>query len=227
MTQTLKHLPSLVLLLVLGGCTLAPSPYGGPPVVDRSVRPAPPAAQPQMPPPVEVNPLSRPQPLAPQAPLQTGPVVPANPYGDPNLPPGAAQPQPVAPQQPAPAPEQPMANAAPTPAAQGNQAVAALLDNAAKSVNAGDLDKAAANLERALRIEPRNAGIWHDLAQVRLHQRKYQEAEALATKSNSFAGNNRDLQARNWRVIAAARRAAGDAAGADAAEAQASILKRG
>jgi tetratricopeptide (TPR) repeat protein len=102
-----------------------------------------------------------------------------------------------------------------------------LLDSASGYVNAGELDKAANSLESALRIEPRNAGIWYDLAQVRLHQRQYQQAESMATKSNSLAGGDRSLQGRNWQLIAVARRAQGNLAGADEAAAQATILKRG
>jgi tetratricopeptide (TPR) repeat protein len=65
----------------------------------------------------------------------------------------------------------------------------------------GNWTRRAQPLERALRIEPRNAGIWHDLAQIRLHQGQYQQAESLASKSNNLAGSNRALQARNWKLI--------------------------
>jgi tetratricopeptide (TPR) repeat protein len=109
---------------------------------------------------------------------------------------------------------------------QGNQPIVALLGSAANYVQSGELDKAGAALERALRIEPRNASIWHDLGQIRLHQRQYQQAESLASKSNSLAGNDTALRARNWRLIAVARRAMNDSAGADAAEAQAVTLER-
>jgi Tfp pilus assembly protein PilF len=131
-------------------------------------------------------------------------------------------------QQPTPAarPTQPVT---PPPAQinrEGNPPVVALLDSAATHVNSGQWDKAAASLERALRIEPRNAGIWHDLAQVRLQQRQYQQAESLAAKSNSLSGGNKGVRARNWRLIAVARRAAGNSSGADAAEAQATMLER-
>ena len=104
--------------------------------------------------------------------------------------------------------------------------VAALLDSADKYVKSNQLDKAGAALERALRIEPRNAGIWHDLAQIRLHQGQYQQAESLASKSNNLAGGNRSLQSRNWKVIASARRATGNAAGAEEAEARATQFSR-
>ena len=85
--------------------------------------------------------------------------------------------------------------------------------------------EAGAALERALRVEPRNAGIWHDLAQIRLHQGQYQQAESLAGKSNNLASGNRTLQSRNWKVIASARKASGNAAGAEEAEAQAAQLR--
>jgi len=109
---------------------------------------------------------------------------------------------------------------------EGNQAVVALLDSADKYVKSNQLDKAGAALERALRIEPRNAGIWHDLAQIRLHQGQYQQAETLASKSNNLAGGNRPLQARNWKLISVARQASGNATGAEEAEAQATLLSR-
>ena len=105
---------------------------------------------------------------------------------------------------------------------EGNQAVAALLDSADKYAKSNQLDKAGAALERALRIEPRNAGIWHDLAQIRLHQGQYQQAESLASKSNNLANGNQNLQSRNWKLISAARKAGGNIRGAEEAEAQAS-----
>lgn len=204
------------LVLWLGGCATPSSPFGGAPVEDRSIRPIVVTPPPPPPTPVEVQPLSRPEPIVPREYSQS-----------PTPPPLDAQPPEVL------APAAPAAPAAPVEAppaqinTQGNPAVVALLDNAAQHVGAGELDKAAAALERALRIEPRNAGIWHDLGQIRLHQRDYAQAESLASKSNSLAGNNNGLRARNWRLIATARRAGGDGGGADAAEAQAVILERG
>ncbi|MBK8750189.1 MAG: tetratricopeptide repeat protein [Candidatus Competibacteraceae bacterium] len=130
--------------------------------------------------------------------------------------PPAAAPRPPAP------PASPPADLPPAEITrEGNQAVVALLDSADKYVKSNQLDKAGAALERALRIEPRNAGIWHDLAQIRLHQGQYQQAESLASKSNNLAGGNRALQARNWKVIASARKAAGNGSGAEEAEARA------
>lgn len=111
------------------------------------------------------------------------------------------------------------------PAPAGSPAVIALLDRADQQYQARDLDAAAASLERALRIEPRNPGLWHRLAAVRLEQGQYGQAAQMAGKSNSLAGGDTRLQARNWRLIAAARRAQGDAQGARAAEDRAGRLE--
>lgn len=91
-----------------------------------------------------------------------------------------------------------------------NAAVEALLDSAAAHVVAGDPDRAASDLERALRIEPRNPAIWHDLGQVRLHQGRYRDAITLAERSNGLAGEDAELHARNAHLIATARALAGD-----------------
>lgn len=136
---------------------------------------------------------------------------------------------PATPTAPAPRPVQPAPPASLPPAEitreGSNQAVAALLESADKYVKSNQLDKAGAALERALRVEPRNAGIWHDLAQIRLHQGQYQQAESLASKSNNLASGNRALQSRNWKVIALSRKASGNSAGAEEAEAQAAQLR--
>src|SRR6266705_1592722 len=79
---------------------------------------------------------------------------------------------------------------------------------------AGRLTNAAASLERALRIEPRNPRLWQELARVRLKQGDYAQAESTAARSNSWAGSDNALRAENWRLIAHAREARGDAEGA-------------
>ncbi|MBZ0070985.1 MAG: tetratricopeptide repeat protein [Gammaproteobacteria bacterium] len=111
------------------------------------------------------------------------------------------------------------------PAPAGSPAVIALLDRADQQYQAHDLDAAAASLERALRIEPRNPRLWYQLAAIRLEQGQYGQAIQMAGKSNSLAAGDTRLQVRNWRLIAAARRAQGDAAGARAAEERASRLE--
>lgn len=106
-----------------------------------------------------------------------------------------------------------------------NPAVLSLLE-AAEQESAGEVfDKAAANIERALQIEPRNEYLYHRLALLRLRQERFEEAAALAAKSNSLASRNARLQEANWRVIAEARKSQGDEAGAAQAEQRAGQLR--
>ena len=108
---------------------------------------------------------------------------------------------------PAPAPEPPAARVE-------NIAIAGLMDGARADAAAGRLANAAAQLERALRIEPRNPRLWQELARVRLKQGDYMQVEGLAARSNSWARDDPALRAENWRLIAQAREARGDEQGA-------------
>src|SRR6059036_1587964 len=94
----------------------------------------------------------------------------------------------------------------PEPAARTeNLAIAGLLDGARADAASGRLVNAAASLERALRIEPRNPRLWQELARVRLKQGDYAQAESTAARSNSFAGADGALRAENQRIIEQAR----------------------
>ena len=97
---------------------------------------------------------------------------------------------------------------------EGNTAVAALLESAREAQEARQYGRAAAALERALKVEPRNPRLWHRLATVRYRQGRHREAEALARRSMSLSSGEAKLYSRNWRVIAAARHGQGDAEGA-------------
>lgn len=110
-----------------------------------------------------------------------------------------------------------VAEPVPKPVMSNNKAVIALLDRARLNSGAGQREAAGASLERALRIEPRNAWLWQELAQLRLTQGQYAQAVSLAHKSISFAGRERQLQALNWRVIGNARVAQGNPAAAEQA----------
>jgi Flp pilus assembly protein TadD len=105
--------------------------------------------------------------------------------------------------------EAPPAPAAPppaeTPTAKENVAVAGLIDSARGDAAAGRLVQAAGTLERALRIEPRNPRLWHELARVRLRQGDTAQAANLAARSNSFAGNDAALRSANQNIIEQAR----------------------
>ena len=79
------------------------------------------------------------------------------------------------------------------------------MDSARTDAASGRLAEAAATLERALRIEPRNPRLWQELARVRLQQGDFPQAESLAQRSNSWAGSDSVLRAENARLIEQAR----------------------
>jgi hypothetical protein len=95
--------------------------------------------------------------------------------------------------------------------------VVALLDTAGDQQQAGHLSEAAANLERALRIEPRNAITWYRLGVIRFRQARLEQAEQLARKADALAGHDTLTRARSWQLIANVREQAGDSEGAQAA----------
>ncbi len=92
----------------------------------------------------------------------------------------------------------------PVLAADASAAVSALLVEAKTHFSQGKNEQAAALLERALRIQPGNPILWHNLAGVRLQQEEWAKAASLAAKANSLAVNDRWLRIRNWTVIALA-----------------------
>jgi predicted Zn-dependent protease len=109
----------------------------------------------------------------------------------------------------------PQAETPPPPVARSeNTAVASLMETARADATAGKLSSAAASIERALRIEPRNPRLWQELARIRLQQGQFVQVESVAARSNSFAGADNALRAENWRLIAQAREARGDTDGA-------------
>ena len=108
-------------------------------------------------------------------------------------------------QSPAPAPVEQAP--APYPAPRESVAVAGLMESARNDAAAGRLPRASATLERALRIEPGNPRLWHELARVRLQQGDPAQAQNLAARSNSYAGNDSALRAENQRLIEQARSA--------------------
>jgi Tfp pilus assembly protein PilF len=110
------------------------------------------------------------------------------------------------------------------PAPETSKAALALLDKARSAAQEGNLTVAEAQLERALRIEPQNAVLWHYMAKLRLHQGQLSQAAGLAAKSNSLDRGNLQLQADNWRIIAQARYQNGDKVGAQQAQRRAEEL---
>ena len=108
---------------------------------------------------------------------------------------------------------------------QPKRAVTVLMRRADDQRNSGDLDGATVSLERALRIAPEDAVLWHQLAEVRMAQQQHHLVVQLAAKSNALAGPaDVGLRGSNWRLIAKARRAQGDVSGARDAERRANSL---
>jgi hypothetical protein len=110
--------------------------------------------------------------------------------------------------------------------AEPQRAVGVLMRRAEDQRRAGELDAATVSLERALRIAPEDAVLWHELARLRQEQRRHALVPELAAKSNALAAaGDISLRRANWELIAAARRALGDPAGARAAEREAAALR--
>ena len=132
----------------------------------------------------------------------TSPTVQATPYMTP----------------PAPQPSPQQHSSASHSSSKANVAVTSLVSSAENSIKHGDYKSASAAIERALRHDPKNADLWHRLAQVRLRQSEYAQVESLSLKSNALSNGNKPLMARNWSLISKARRLRGDGVGADEAE---------
>ena len=85
-----------------------------------------------------------------------------------------------------------------------NQAVAVLLKAAADHVGKGEFSQAAAALERALRIDPRDAEIWELLGQLRQLQGQPAQAEAMMAKADLLRSGQSDeaVTPQSWPEIA-------------------------
>lgn len=104
--------------------------------------------------------------------------------------------------------------------------VISLVKAARASLKAGRTDQAGASLERALRIEPRNAWVYQALSQLHIVTQQGEQAESEAKKSISLGKRNPYLDVENWRLLAEARRLRGDVAGAANAKARHEDLQR-
>ncbi|MDD5229512.1 MAG: hypothetical protein PHD53_12030 [Methylococcales bacterium] len=93
-------------------------------------------------------------------------------------------------------------------------AVTALVTAANQSSKSGDVESAAAAIERAIRIEPRNGELLYKLAVLRLKQSKPVLAEDLAKKAALLAGKDNVLKKNSWLLIAHAKEMQNDTSGA-------------
>ena len=118
-----------------------------------------------------------------------------------------------APSTPAVADNKTVASAQPAAKAEGETAVSALLKKASGALGKGDLDGAAAYLENAQRLDPKNSKILYDIANIRYHQGRYKEAESMASRAVQTGGNNAMLK-KSWSLISNSRNKLGDSQGA-------------
>jgi hypothetical protein len=150
----------------------------------------------------EVEPKAKPK-SKPEPELKTEPVVESPPI-----------PEPV---QETPNPGfQPLESFSPMSPAVGSLVLAANEDN-----QKGNVESATTTLERASRIEPRNATLYYKLALVKLNS-KPSQAEDLAKKAALLAGNDPALKKHSWLLVAKAREMQKDFEGAKEARAKAS-----
>lgn len=102
------------------------------------------------------------------------------------------------------------APAAPARPAPSLPAVVELSGQARQALEQHRYDEAVQLLERAIDIEPRNGGLWHEMAQVRYAQGSYEQAIQLARRSNALPGTDPGLKAKNDELIKASRNALGN-----------------
>ena len=89
---------------------------------------------------------------------------------------------------------------------QAGPGAGAMLQKAEEYARLRRFDLAITTLERALRMEPRNAWIWNRLAATHLEARNRQQAAHLATKSNALVSEDHPLRALNNQIISKARK---------------------
>lgn len=85
----------------------------------------------------------------------------------------------------------------------------ALLQQSERSAEHGDLDSAIAYVERAIRLEPRNASLWLRLGRLKLTAERPAAAEQMAQKALALAADD-DAERRAWLLMADVREAQGD-----------------
>jgi tetratricopeptide (TPR) repeat protein len=89
-------------------------------------------------------------------------------------------------------------------------AVNALTLAANQNSKSGNIESATTTIERAIRIEPRNATLYYKLALLKLKQSKPRLAEDLAKKAAILASNDIQLKKHSWLLVARAREVQGD-----------------
>jgi len=99
-----------------------------------------------------------------------------------------------------------------------------LVRQADQRLSENDPAAAIARLERAQRIAPGSPEIYFKLAEAYVQSENLGSAEQFTLKGLSLAGSNARMQQAGWLLLADIRRARGNLAGADQAEARARTL---
>jgi len=99
-----------------------------------------------------------------------------------------------------------------------------LLGDARQAANRRDYSGAESQIERALRISPRDPQIYLQLAALKRQKGEYLQAEQVALRGIALAAGLPDYKRKLWRELALIRTQAGDFAGATQAEAEADRL---
>lgn len=79
----------------------------------------------------------------------------------------------------------------------GTGAVRELHRGAISALNQGSIQQAIDYLQRAIKIEPRNAFSWHYLAQTYWHSRNYDRCIDMIERSISYSSSKDDLDRAN------------------------------
>jgi len=102
--------------------------------------------------------------------------------------------------------------------------VAELLSDAEQALQGGDYSHAELQLERALRVAPRNGHVWHLMARIRYGQGDYGQTVQFCLKSNTLTGHDRVLERQNWMLLEKAYTMLGETAKAEEARYKASTI---
>ena len=89
---------------------------------------------------------------------------------------------------------------------ESSSAVSVLLADSREQLSADNYGSASRSVERALRLQPKNPRLWHQLALIRFQEENWQQVITLARKSNSLSGDSDSLQRANRELIQRASR---------------------
>jgi Flp pilus assembly protein TadD len=171
--------PICAALVALSGCATSPMPA---PIEDRK--------------PVTAT-AAVPQPQRPTAPAVAPPVSAPRVFALPDSAETRVSPLPGAPA-PAAASESPIAPPA-------DPALRELVARAEQASNQGDTDAARATLERALKINPRDASLWYRMAELDYARGEFEQAIVTAERARTLATKDPELLARIDALSARAR----------------------